>query len=396
MNRALACLLCASLIFSLCACGEKNTLDTVSAVSQAAIKETHDDAPKNTVSEQEGIDYQQLLNKTAEQYKFEGTVIVTKDGKKLCELSAGFTDADETTPITMDTLFCIGSVTKEFTAAAVMLLDEEGKVSVDDTLDRYFPDYVIGRDITIKDLLSMRSGIPDYVTAAIAYESDSDEYIEGDSIEETLPPFELYGEADIYNNKQQILDWIFNQPLNFAPSSSFEYSNSNYMLLAELIEIVTGTDYHSFVKERIFTPLDMTKTGFIEEMRSDINLAQPKSEWNEFGYPGAAYGAGDIVSCSQDIDKWLTTLRTNALLKESTFSEMSRPYSQVSNGFGYGYGFMTYIDSGVIHQGQILTYESFAYTNKKTGINLFAVTNNPEAMFGNISDFSFKVISDIK
>ena len=394
MKKTLACLICASLMLSMCACGEKNKTDNVSEISQPATQ-THDEPSTVSVPAEEKIDYQKLLDKTANQYKFEGAVLATKNGEKLCELSAGYMDADSTKPIADDTLFCIGSVTKEFTAAAVMLLKEEGKLSVDDTLADYFPEYDIGRDVAIKDLLSMRSGIPDYVSAVEAYKSD-DGYSEGDGIEEKMPPFEVYAEADIYNNKQAILGWIYNQPLDFAPSSSFEYSNSNYMLLAEIIETAAGMDYHTFLKERIFTPLEMTKTGFIEELRGDVNLAQPKAEWDETGYPGAAYGAGDIVSCSQDIDKWLTALRTNTLLNEGSYAEMSRPYSQVSNGFGYGFGLMTYLDGGVIHQGQISTYESFAYTNKKTGINLFAVTNNPEALFGSFGDFSFKVLEDIK
>ena len=127
-----------------------------------------------------------------------------------------------------------------------MILRDQGKLSVDDTIDKYFPEYSKGKDITIKHLLTMRSGIRDTV---------------GEGFAGTLP----YTNTE-EKNTTLIKEWIFGESLLFEPGSAFRYSNSNYILLADIVEQASGQYYNDFLREYIFDPLDMKHTGLITEV----------------------------------------------------------------------------------------------------------------------------------
>ena len=272
----------------------------------------------------------------------------------------------------MDTLFPIGSVSKQFCAASVMLLQERGKLSVSDKLSKYFPEYEIGKNITLHQMLSMRSGIRDYVNTDSSYAGH----------ENPIDEFTLSEDKTDEENRQIVLDWLFGENLKFTPDKGWSYSNSNYMLLAMIVEKASGEDYHSFVRKNIFEPLGMSNSSFCADTLGDPRVCEDSSGEDFDSLPYVykwAYlntkGDGDIVSNAADIDKWLGSLREGTILSKESIAAMTTNYSGTNN---YGYGVS--LDGDIVyHGGDISTFESAALTVPGDNINIFIVTNNAQA-----------------
>ena len=409
MKKWISLLTAVCVLTSMAACGEKaavvssNEVQTASSTAQTA------DTPSSKSTSEKKIDYQAALDKAVGETGFEGVTFVSKNGEMIAKSASGSDEDEEDSAvsITTDSLFCIGSATQQFTAAAVMLLKESGELDVEDSISKYFPEYEIGRDITIKNLLTMRSGIPEYYydiddegNRIPIDESDNDnEYYDYDYYDEeesaaTSSRFEIYAESDAYNNKLAINDWIFNQPLNFAPDTAYEFSSSNYYLLSQIVEIVSDTDFHTYIKEKLFDPAGMSKTGFLDELYDSPELVRGDKKFGISAYPGVTWGAADIVTCGDDMDKWLNALKKNTLLSKTSFNEMTANYSDGEEDMGYGYGFMLDTDGSISQTGEIGSYISYVYMNSSKDYHLFAVTNNERSMDGEFEDFTAKVIAD--
>src|SRR5215831_6006600 len=172
--------------------------------------------------------------------QFMGTVLVAEDGKVLLDKGYGFANLEWQVPNTPTTKFRLGSITKQFTAASVLLLEERGKLKTDDPVKKYMPDAPVAWDkITIFHLLTHTSGIPnftgfpDYATRQL----------------QAMTP-------------QQLVDWFRDKPLEFDPGTKWNYSNSGYVLLGYLIEKISGQSYADFVQQNIFTALGMKDSGY--------------------------------------------------------------------------------------------------------------------------------------
>lgn len=308
-------------------------------------------------------------HKPLDNYKnFSGVVLMTKNGKPVFEKVEGVQKTGSNKPIKIDTLFCVGSVSKQFTAAAVLTLQQEGKLSVKDELSKFYPDYEYGDDLTLWNLLNMRSGITEFYDI---------EYIDGAFTE--LPAGELRetvtNSNSVRKNRETLEKWLLEQPLDFEPDTEFEYSNSNYFLLARIVEMVSGKNYYDYIREKILNPLEMNHTFFIDEVDFDStpNLAAPTVNPKTV-YVGVTMGLGDIISNAYDIDKWLTSLRTNKILTKESFQQMTTDYTDDDDNH-YGFG-VRLTENGIFHTGAITTYETMVYTDIKNGINVFAVTND--------------------
>lgn len=286
-----------------------------------------------------------------------GVLYVTKNGEVLCQAAQGMADTEKGKEMTVDTLFPIGSLSKQFCATAVLILQEQGKLSVENKVTDYFPEYTIAEELTVKNLLTNRSGIRNY-QEGIFY---------GD--------YELSFDATSAENKQTILDWIYSQELSFKPDSKYEYSNTNFFLLSIIVEKVSEQSYMDFVKENILTPMEMTNSGFYEELYDHPDLAEHHGELTDPMCKGYAQGAGDLVSNAKDLDKWMTSFKERSLLSEESYIEMTTDYSP---GVGYGYGIGVLSNGGLTHTGAITTYICTASTYPEEGINIFAITNNWE------------------
>jgi len=278
---------------------------------------------------------------------------IVKDGKLIRKQAYGKVDLELDVDAKPDDIYEIGSITKQFTAAATMMLVEEGKVNLDDSVTKYVspcPD--LWKPITIRHLLYQISGLKDYAF---------------------VPDLGIVAEFD----KAKFLDSMGKLPLDFDPGVTWAYSNTNYALLGWVIEKVAGKPYPDFVAERIFRPVGMDHTFFGDQL-----TIHPRRAHGYMTYQGqlirAQVGAGSIASDGsinstiEDMAKWDAALRDRKLLKPSSYdliwspaklnSGRTRPYGMGwflpdpsmppyvghgGNSSGYSAGLARYTEKGV-------------------------------------------------
>ena len=271
------------------------------------------------------------FDKIVEAKNFNGTIYM-KLGNDFEYLSSkGAANSNKHIDNSINTRFYIGGITKQFTAAAVLMLSEKKKLSLDDTLDKYFPDYEAGGKVTVKQLLNMTSGINTYVlhnditTPSNYLIGDLDEKVKEDN--------------SAKENKELILDWIFSQKLIFAPGTKFDESESNYFLLGEIIEQASGMSYADYLKTAIFAPLGMGSSNF--EPDEKTALAYDKAaNTKSLNYKGVGYSAFGMISSVSDLLKWTDGLLNNQVLTPASFKLMfSNQVSGIKdNKISYGFG----------------------------------------------------------
>lgn len=376
--------------FSVCftGCG-KDTQSSVSAtekttavaasqpVTKAATSDEQKQEPTWNYSElkRKAADISNTLDDIITSNKYRGTVYV-KIGNALEYIGTnGFSDKDRHTKNSTDTCFRIASLTKQFTAVAVMQLVEEEKLSLDDTIDKYFPSYKYGKKITVKNLLTMTAGIKDYINK----DGDTDT----EAYTESQIDFKVSAKNSAKENKKAVMDWIFNQKLNFEPDEKYMYSNSAYFLLGDIIEQVSKTSYEKYVEEKILKPSGMMNTGFESTDKLAVGYQDIyDNAWTL--YPGVGYSATSLISNVPDLLKWVDALCTNKLVSEETFKEMTTPYKD-----NYGYGFVVSEESNAVsHTGKIDKYNAALVFTKDENQIYIALSNysnsSPIALFNNI------------
>lgn len=250
---------------------------------------------------------------------FNGAVLIAQKGKVLLSKGYGMANYELDVPNTPQTKFHIASISKPFTAAAILLLQESGKLSVNDRLNKYLPDYPNGERITVHHLLTHTSGIPDV--------NQMPEYNERSRFPQT--PASL---IEIFKNK----------PLSSPPGERYGYSNSNYNLLAFIIEKVSGQRFGDFLQANIFAPLGMHDTAHDGNAAALIkNRATGYAPAGADGLEHAPYldwtvktGNGSLYSTVEDLYKWDRALYTEKLLKRGTLDQM---FAKHLDGVGYGW-----------------------------------------------------------
>ena len=250
---------------------------------------------------------------------FSGVILVARDDYVLLRKAAGFADRERAIRNTPDTKFPLESVTKQFTATAIMMLLQEGKVTLDDPISKYYSESPAAwRNVTIKHLLTHSSGIEDYwVHRRENYDPDD-------------AARRFKGRRDIYRAVQ-------NDPPGFEPGKGFSYSNAGYSLLALVIERVSGIAYEDFLRQRIFVPLGMRNSGFgsIPTLKGYVR-SYPGGEWRNGAFSGLAViaaGAGGIYSTVDDMLLWSRAQDSNMIL-----SPVSRAAMFADYGYNYGFG----------------------------------------------------------
>lgn len=391
-SKKVLCLVISALTaFSVCltGCG-KDTQSSVSAtekttavaasqpVTKAATSDEQTQEPTWNYSElkRKSSDISENLDEIITDNKFRGTVYV-KIGNALEYIGTnGFSDKDRHTKNSTDTCFRIASLTKQFTAVAVMQLVEEGKLSLDDTIDKYFPSYKYGKKITVKNLLTMTAGIKDYINK----DGDTNTY----AYNESQLEYKVSAENSAKKNKKAVMDWILDQELNFEPDEKYMYSNSAYFLLGDIIEQVSKTSYEKYIKENILKPSGMMNTGFEGTDKLAVGYQDIyDNAWTL--YPGVGYSATSLISNVPDLLKWVDALCTNKLISEKSFKEMTTPYKG-----NYGYGFVVSKDSNMIsHTGKIDKYNAALVFTKDENQIYIALSNysnsSPINLFNNIN-----------
>jgi CubicO group peptidase (beta-lactamase class C family) len=249
-------------------------------------------------------------------------VLVIDHGKTVFRQAFGLADVENQTPVTPQTNFRIASITKQFTATAVMLLVDDGKLSLDDTLDQFFPGFPnYSRRITVRHLLNHRSGLPDY--------------------EDLIPENTTLQVHDI-DVLQLILDT--DRPL-FEPGTDYKYSNTGYTLLGLIVEQVAAQPFHQFLKARIFNPLGMDRSVmFVRGLNTVTDRAfghtQQDGRWtrDDQSLTSAVRGDGGIYSSINDLAKWIAAVDNQQLLSDESTQQMFTPVPTDDETIGYGFG----------------------------------------------------------
>jgi CubicO group peptidase (beta-lactamase class C family) len=261
-----------------------------------------------------------ILSTYARLHKFNGSVLVAKKGILLLNKGYGYRNAAGKVVNDENTIYQLGSITKQFTAAIILKLQEEKKLSVQDKLSKYFPAYPKGDSITIEQLLTHTSGIYNY--------TQDDAFM---SKEVTNPA-----------TREKIMALFKDKPLDFSPGMGWNYSNSGYSLLGYIIEIVAKKPYEEVVRKYIFTPLQMTHSGFdfthlksTEKATGYFKLDNPNAAPAPIVDSSVSFSAGAIYSTTGDLYRWHNALLTNTIL---TKAQQEKAYTPVRNKYGYGWG----------------------------------------------------------
>lgn len=241
-------------------------------------------------------------------------VIVTRDGKPIFRKAYGLADMEKKTRLAPEDVMRIASMTKQFTAAAIMLLAEQGKLKLDDDFTAHLPDYPKQKNkITIDQLLTHTSGIPGYTE---------------------LPSFERNREREF--TVQGMIDTFKNEPLLFTPGTKMRYSNSGYFLLGTIIERHSKMSYADYMAQNIFEPLGMNDTAYEGHERSGRKRVNGYKGSDKIELAAASsntqpYAAGALVSSVDDLAKWDAAIADGKLLSAESWRKLFEP-SNVATG----------------------------------------------------------------
>jgi CubicO group peptidase (beta-lactamase class C family) len=303
-----------------------------------------------------------ILSAYTNKNMFNGSVLVAKKGKVLLKKGYGSANFSYNIPNKPDTKFKLASVTKQFTAMGIMILEEQGKLSVNDSLSKFIPDYPGGNKITLHHLLNHSSGIPN-LTASPRF----------DSIK--VFPHTL----------EQVIGHFKTMPLEFEPGQKFNYSNSGYILLTSIIEKISGMSYAEFISKNIFEKLEMKNSGYCNTNAVIKNMAEGYNQTGD-DYAKAPYvnmsiplGAGGLYSTVEDLYLWDRALYTEKLVKKNTIEKILTPSK---DGMGYGWFINTFQgNKWIFHNGGI---EGFS-----TAINRFPENDICIIMLKNVDNQTY-------
>ncbi len=279
--------------------------------------------------------YDSILKKSG----FNGAVLVAKNGTIVFEKYQGLAHLEGKDKVTETTSFHIASVSKTFTAMAVLKLFEEKRLLIDDEFSKYFPTFNYP-GVTVRTLLNHRSGLPNYVYFIDEIGWDKNVFVKNQDVFNIL--------VDRKNELKNIT----------PPNRHFSYCNTNYALLALLIEKLSNSTYPQFIKKYIFDPLQMTHSFVYTQL--DSSRITPSYDWRgqriPFNQLDMVYGDKNIYSTVKDLLKWDRLIRTNVFLSASSLKEAYTPYSNEKAGiknYGLGWRMNLYPDGKkiIFHNG---------------------------------------------
>jgi CubicO group peptidase (beta-lactamase class C family) len=276
-----------------------------------------------------------------------GVFMVAQKGKPVYEKAFGMANLELDAKLSTNSVFQIGSMTKQFTAIAVLMLEEQGKLKVSDPISKYIPSYPNGNNITIHHLLTHTSGIKDFT--------------------------KMKGLQDIAQKEmspEQMVDFFKNDPVDFAPGEKFDYNNSGYVVLGYIIELASGETYEDFITKNIFNQIGMTNSYYATDRKIIKNRA--------YGYHKKSYGyvnktvinfsvpfaSGSLMSTLDDMLKWQNALNKDLLLNSKNEMKAFTRY-KLNDGkeIEYGYGWHLKSINGIAtreHGGSIFGFKSMA------------------------------------
>lgn len=310
-----------------------------------------------------------LMSTLHERGQFNGSVLVAVQGRIIYRNAFGPANFETKTKLTPETPFCLASVTKQFTAMAIMMLAERKKLSYDDAVAKYIPEFSRSSQtvkITIRQLLTHSSGIPDY----------------GD-----------LGIDDSNLTQKQLVTDLLKQVSSFnQPGQKYRYSNAGYALLAIVVQNVSKQSFGDFLEESIFKPLGMNST-FTYDSPQKKN-SQTAIGYNQFGArddvnPTAVPGDGGVYSTVDDLFKWDQALYTDKLVSQSTLAAAFVPGSVQEGGSTYGFGWNVANAGGekyVWHTGSTAGFRAFIERRLTSRVTVILLTNRGNSKRLEIND----------
>ncbi|RZL78902.1 MAG: class A beta-lactamase-related serine hydrolase [Rhodococcus sp. (in: high G+C Gram-positive bacteria)] len=306
----------------------------------------------------------ETIPKAMEQAAIPGAIVgVWQDDAAPYVQAFGVRDTATGDPMAPDLFMRIGSVTKTFTTTAVLQLVDQGKVGLDDPIDRYVPGVPNGDTITIRQLAAMRSGLPDYTDVVIP----------------ALP-----SQPQRQWTPQELLEISFSRPPLFAPGAEFDYCNTNTTLLGLVVEKASGQQLDTYIAEHITRPENLDHTSVPTSAAFPSPHAQgytktpdgatvDATDWN----PSWGFGAGNMISTLDDLRVWARDLAEGTLLSPATQREREQFQLAPSEGTGSLYGLGVEYQNGWIgHNGNIAGYQTYAYYLPPEGKTVVVLVNS--------------------
>jgi CubicO group peptidase (beta-lactamase class C family) len=309
----------------------------------------------------------EYMNAAARVDGFSGSILVARDGKPIVNKGYGMANIELNVRNTPDTVFRLGSITKQFTAMAIMMLADRGKLNVNDPACKYLTDCPAAwQPITVKNLLTHTAGVPNYTS---------------------FPDFAKTATLPV--TSAEMIARFRDKQLDFTVGEKYAYSNSGYFLLGAIIERVSGKSYADFLQENIFAPLNMKQSGYDVSARIIKNRAAGyakqggefvNASYMDMTIPGAA---GAIYSTTGDLLVWDQALYSEKLVSRKTLDETFTPFK---DGYGYGWSIGKQFDRQVIgHGGNIFGFASHITRFPADKITVIVLSNMQGAPSGKIA-----------
>jgi CubicO group peptidase (beta-lactamase class C family) len=318
--------------------------------------------------------------------KFNGTILLSKGGKVIFSRSYGVDSAEGTNQLTEYSSFNLASASKQFTAMGIVILNHQSKIAYEDKLADYIPELAFYGDITISQLLHHTSGLPDYMRLA-------GKTLNGKAREDSTP----------FTTAEMISLFGEHKPnLSFKPGSKFRYSNTGYVLLAEVIQRVSGQSFQGFMATHVFEPLKMNDTQVFNL------LSEPPPSKRVFGfkrkmggkrvardlnYLDGVAGDGAVYSSAHDLNLWHKALTNNSLVPNQAYKRAYVP-AQLNDGSNveYGFGWLINNDGSVEHSGGWQGFTSFIYRSLENDDLIVVLDNSSNALRATANGFRFHSI----
>jgi CubicO group peptidase (beta-lactamase class C family) len=312
------------------------------------------------------------------------SLTVVRDGRIVKAKGYGIANIEANSAATPKTVYEIGSMTKQFTAAAVMMLVEEGKINLDDKITKYFQDAPpVWNRITVRHLLNHTSGIQNHV-----------------AVPDYLDIFKISITSKNYPSRDELLKEFYKLPVEFEPGETWSYDNTGYYLLGIIIEKASGKDFWQFLDERIFKPLNMSATRgtdarpIVPNRAAGYQWVNGKFENRPILAPFVGFSAGSLISTVEDLAKWDTALYGERLLKKSSLEQMWTP-AKTKDGamasFDYGLGWFIETYKGrrdVHHSGGTIGFSSVIHRFVDDKLTVIILTNHADRM---IDQMAFEI-----
>jgi len=306
---------------------------------------------------------------------FNGTVLLARDGKPIVSKGYGMANIELDVANTPENVFRLGSVTKQFTSMAIMILQERGKLKTSDAMCNYVADCPdIWKPISIKHLLTHTSGIANYTAFP-------------DFARTTILPI----------TPAEMTERLKKEPLEFVPGEKNSYSNSGYFLLGVIIEKASGKTYADFLQENIFTPLGMTQTGYddplliIPARAAGYQKQAGKLQNAAYMDMSVPYAAGALYSTTLDLLKWDQALYTEKLISKASLDEMFTPWKG-ETGYAYGWAIgNTGSHKQISHGGAIFGFATELKRFPDDKVTIVVLSNIQSSPVGRVADNLAKI-----